>query len=739
MSFSVNRVLVIGLGLIGGSLAKALKSKRFGYIQAYDRDSEELQQGVDLGVIDEACSSLQDGVQTADIIVLAVPVKATEAVLKAIQPHLRENTIITDVGSTKGNVIAAAKSVFGQVPATFIPGHPIAGSEKSGVAAADEQLFYKHKVIITPLESSDPIATQTVARMWQFTGAEVLQMGVSRHDEVLAATSHLPHILAFSLVDTLAKEQDSTEIFRYAAGGFRDFTRIAASDPTMWHDVCLANKAEILNQIDNFSQGLAQLREAIENENTPAMLGVFTRAKAAREHFSKMLSGTAYSQKHHTGRVTFHVRSGGIVNGHIRVPGDKSISHRAVMLGAIADGVTHINGFLESEDSLATVQAFRDMGVVIEGPHVGRVKIYGVGLHGLCAPPGPLYVGNSATSMRLLCGLLAAQSFDSCLVGDASLSKRPMDRIAIPLRNMGAEIVTSEGGVPPINIKGKRCLNAINYEMPLASAQVKSGLLLAALYAKGESVIVEPAVTRDHTERMMAQFGITLQQRGSRIQVQPPQRLLNRQIDIPADISSAAFFILAGVITPESDITIERVGVNPSRAGILEILSLMGADISLENPTELCGEPVADIRVRYAPLQGITIPEHLVSISMDEFPAIFIAAASASGKTKIHGIGELRYKESDRIEAMMEGLQRMGIEISVDNDNVEITGGRFSGGRIQSYEDHRIAMAFAIAGTQASSEVVIEACNQIATSFPEFLEVAQKAGLRIHKEETNVS
>jgi len=252
-------------------------------------------------------------------------------------------------------------------------------------------------------------------------------------------------------------------------------------------------------------------------------------------------------------------------------------------------------------------------------------------------------------------------------------------------------------------------------------------------------VIVEPAVTRDHTERMMAQFGITLQQRGSRIQVQPPQRLLNRQIDIPADISSAAFFILAGVITPESDITIERVGVNPSRAGILEILSLMGADISLENPTELCGEPVADIRVRYAPLQGITIPEHLVSISMDEFPAIFIAAASASGKTKIHGIGELRYKESDRIEAMMEGLQRMGIEISVDNDNVEITGGRFSGGRIQSYEDHRIAMAFAIAGTQASSEVVIEACNQIATSFPEFLEVAQKAGLRIHKEETNVS
>ncbi|WP_036551946.1 bifunctional prephenate dehydrogenase/3-phosphoshikimate 1-carboxyvinyltransferase [Neptunomonas japonica] len=735
-----NRVLIIGLGLIGGSLAKALKKKHFAnVVVGCDRNLDELQQGIDLGIIDEGCNDFASAVKAADIIVLAVPVKATEAVLFDLKPYLQPHTVITDVGSTKGNVIVAAQNVFGSVPRNFIPGHPIAGSEKSGVAAADDTLFVKHKVILTPLPESDKRATHLIARMWQSTGAEVLQMAIERHDEVLAATSHLPHLLAFSLVDTLAKEQDSTEIFRYAAGGFRDFTRIAASDPTMWHDVCLANKQQILDQIDNFTEGLASLRRAIVEGDSQSMLGVFTRAKSAREHFNKMLTGTAYSQTHHNLQVTFHIRSAGPLLGRISVSGDKSMSHRAVVLGALAEGVTNINGFLESEDSLATVQAFRSMGVVIEGPHQGAVKIYGVGLHGLYPPPGPLYLGNSGTSMRLLSGLLAAQQFDTELLGDKSLSKRPMERVAEPLREMGASINTSENGGAPVYISGGQQLSGINYQMPVASAQVKSALLLAGLYAQGVTQIKQPAITRDHTERMLKNFGVELTTQNSVVSIASGQILKATNLDIPADISSAAFFIVAAAINPGSDLVIEQVGVNPSRSGILEIMKMMGADLSLENPMTLNGEPVADVHVRYAPLKAITIPEELVSVAIDEFPVIFVAAAAATGVTCLTGVGELRYKESDRIEAMQQGLLRMGINVVVESDNILITGGKLQGANISSYDDHRVTMAFAVAGTIAKDEVTIEACSHVATSFPEFIEIAQKAGIRIHKEETNVS
>lgn len=737
MTHRVNKVVVIGLGLIGGSLAKALKQQQFAkQVAAFDRNTDELQQGLDLGVIDVACESMAQALDQADLVVLAVPVKATEAVLRDMHPHLPSSAVITDVGSTKGNVIDAARAVFGTIPPTFVPGHPIAGSEKSGVAAADEKLFVKHKVIVTPLPDSDEKAIQLISRMWQSAGAEVLRMDVARHDEVLAATSHLPHILAFSLVDTLAKDQESKEIFRYAAGGFRDFTRIAASDPTMWHDVCIANRTELLNQLDAFTQGLSRLRSAIEAQDSQTMLGVFTRAKAAREHFNKILSGTAYSLTQQQKPSRFIVRSGTALQGAIRVPGDKSISHRAVMLGALAEGVTSISGFLESEDSQATVQAFRNMGVVIEGPHQGRVRIFGVGLNGLCPPSGPLYLGNSGTTMRLLCGLLSAQAFDSELQGDKSLSERPMERIAAPLRQMGAKIVTTERGTAPVRIYGGQQLEGIEYAMPIASAQVKSGLLLAGLYGDGETRIQQTAVTRDHTERMLQVFGVVVEQQGDAVVLPPHQTLRAANLEIPADISSAAFFIVAATLAPGSDLLIERVGVNPTRTGVLDILRLMGADIQLENTTQLSGEPVADIRVKSAQLQGIDIPEHLISTAIDEFPALFIAAAAAKGTTRLRGASELRFKESDRISAMAEGLERLGIHTRVDGDAVEIQGGILQGGRVRSHGDHRIAMAFAVAGVIAEKEVIVDACNNVATSFPDFVEVAQKAGVRIIKEET---
>ncbi|MEH6576480.1 MAG: bifunctional prephenate dehydrogenase/3-phosphoshikimate 1-carboxyvinyltransferase [Amphritea sp.] len=736
MSKLTRRILIIGLGLIGGSLAKALRTRKVCHtVIGFDRDNDELAAGLRLGVIDEAAGDLLAAVETADVVVLAVPVKAMETVLAEIQPALRPDTFITDVGSVKGNVIQAAKELFGSVPPRFVPGHPIAGSEKSGVTAADDTLFEHHKVIITPLPDSDPQAVTLIARIWQAVGAEVLQMDVERHDEVLAATSHLPHLLAFSLVDTLAQEQDRNDIFRYAAGGFRDFTRIAASDPTMWHDVGVANKDAILQKIDEFTDGLSQLREAIDSGDSRTMLGIFTRAKAAREHFTKILSGSAYAQTMNTKDATFHVQPGGQVKGTIRVPGDKSMSHRSIMLGSLANGVTEVSGFLEGEDSLATLQAFRDMGVVIEGPHQGEVKIYGVGIDGLQTPPGAIYVGNSGTSMRLLSGLLAGQKFDSVLTGDASLSKRPMERVAAPLRLMGAQVETGENGCPPIKITGGQALKGIHYDMPMASAQVKSCLMLAGLYADGVTSITEPAPTRDHTERMLKGFGYQVACSGNRVEVSAGGELQATRIDVPADISSATFFMVAAAITPDSDIVLQHVGINPTRIGVINILKLMGANLELLNEREVGGEPVADIRVRYAPLKGIRIPEDQVPLAIDEFPALFIAAVCAEGETVLSGAEELRVKESDRIQAMVDGLIILGADIEGTPDGAIIRGSSMGGGVIESHDDHRIAMAFTVAALRATGDIEIRECANVSTSFPNFVELAQQVGMKVRKEE----
>ena len=737
MNNKINKTLIIGLGLIGGSLAKALKINReFGQVIGYDRDPEETQKGLDIGVVDIAAESLAEAVEEADLIVLAVPVKAMEKVLVDIAPFISEETLITDVGSTKANVVDAAKRVFSTLPVGFVPGHPIAGSEKSGVDAADESLFEKHKVILTPLAESSSEAVNVFTLMWQSTGAEVLKMDVEKHDEVLAATSHLPHLLAFSLVDTLAQEQDNnTDIFRYAAGGFRDFTRIAGSDPTMWHDICLANKGAILAQLDCFTHGISKLRTAIDNGDSESLLGTFTRARAAREHFSRILSGTAYSQGMSEQNVTFRTQPGGSVKGKIRVPGDKSISHRSIMLGSLADGVTEVTGFLEGEDSLATLQAFRDMGVVIEGPNDGEVTIYGVGLNGLQEPPGPLYVGNSGTSMRLLSGLLAAQAFDTELSGDASLTKRPMGRVADPLRLMGAEIETAENGRPPLKIKGGQALKGMHYDMPMASAQVKSCLLLAGLYADGETSVTEPAPTRDHTERMLTGFGYPVKQENATAAVSSGGQLHATHIDVPADISSATFFMVAAAISPGSDLTLEHVGINPTRIGIINILRLMGADLELQNEREVGGEPVADIRVKYTPLKGIHIPEDQVPLAIDEFPALFVAAACAEGTTVVSGAEELRVKESDRIQSMVDGLKTLGVDIEGTPDGAIIKGGPIGGGVVESHDDHRIAMSFCVASLRATDEITINECANVATSFPRFVELAQMAGIKVEKEE----
>ncbi len=430
--------------------------------------------------------------------------------------------------------------------------------------------------------------------------------------------------------------------------------------------------------------------------------------------------------------LRFQVQPGGRLQGATQVPGDKSISHRSIMLGSLAEGVTRVTGFLQGEDSLATLRAFRAMGVAISDPDRGRVEIQGVGLHGLQPAAGVIDVGNSGTSMRLLAGLLAGQSFDSVLTGDSSLVKRPMSRVAAPLALMGVQVDTQPGGTAPLHIRGGKKLVGIEYPMPMASAQVKSCLLLAGLYAQGETAVIEPAPTRDHTERMLRTFGVEVSTSDGRACVRSGQTLRATSIQVPGDISSATFLLVGASILPGSDLLIENVGINPTRDGVLHILRLMGANIELLNRRDAGGEPVADLRVRHAELKGIDIPEHLVPLAIDEFPALLIAAACAAGKTRLTGAEELRVKESDRIQVMSDGLQALGVKATPSADGILIEGGRgFNAGRVNSRGDHRIAMAFAMAGTVARGAVNIEDCANVATSYPGFVAQMQQLGAQI--------
>ncbi|MGQ4583527.1 3-phosphoshikimate 1-carboxyvinyltransferase [Lysobacter sp. F60174L2] len=423
------------------------------------------------------------------------------------------------------------------------------------------------------------------------------------------------------------------------------------------------------------------------------------------------------------------------LRGRIRVPGDKSVSHRAVMLGALAEGSTEIHGFLEGEDTRATAAIFEQLGVRIEAPAATGRIVHGVGLHGLRGSGQALDCGNAGTGMRLLAGVLAGQAFDSVLVGDASLSKRPMRRITEPLALMGARIDTGAQGVPPLHIRGG-ALRGIDYDLPVASAQVKSALLLAGLYASGWTTVREPHPTRDYTERMLAAFGWPIEYAPGHARLEGGHRLRATRIDVPADFSSAAFFLVAASVVPGSELHIDAVGMNPRRTGLLQALRLMGADIREENPREQGGEPVADLVVRHAVLRGIEVPEALVPDMIDEFPALFIAAACADGRTVVRGAAELRVKESDRIATMAAGLRALGVAIEETPDGAVIEGraGKgvlFDRGEVDSHGDHRIAMSFAIAAQLARGEVRIRDTANVATSFPGFETLATRTGMTL--------
>jgi len=419
------------------------------------------------------------------------------------------------------------------------------------------------------------------------------------------------------------------------------------------------------------------------------------------------------------------------LRGEISVPGDKSISHRAIMLAAIAEGRSRISGFLEGEDTRATARIFAQLGVRIEAPEASERIVHGVGLHGLRGCSEPLDCGNAGTGMRLLTGLLAGQGFASVLVGDASLSKRPMSRVIEPLRQMGAQLTSTDGGLPPIRIDINKDLQGIDCKTKVASAQVKSAILLAGLYAHGETRVIEPHPTRDYTERMLRAFGWPIEFAPGQARLSGGHRLRATDVSVPADFSSAAFFLVAASVIPGSDLLLRRVGMNPRRTGLLAALRLMGADITEENPDEQGGEAVANLRVRHAQLRGIAVPEALVPDMIDEFPALFVAAAVAEGRTTISGAAELRVKESDRIAVMATALRAMGAAITETPDGAVIDGGSLCGADTDSHGDHRIAMSLAVAAQCASGETCIGDCENVATSFPGFVELARSIGFEL--------
>ncbi|MBG10706.1 MAG: bifunctional prephenate dehydrogenase/3-phosphoshikimate 1-carboxyvinyltransferase [Gammaproteobacteria bacterium] len=724
---------IIGLGMIGGSIALGLR-RTFPDLDilAADPNTESLQAAKNEGTLTRA-GSVEEVIASADLIILAVPPLALPKHLSKLQQHGKPEAVFTDVSSVKSHITANLADFETEFSSRFVPGHPIAGSEKSGYVSAKPELFERRRVILTPHADNSVAAVAEVHLMWRALGAEVLGMTSARHDEVLAATSHLPHLLAYSIVDLLLHQDASEEVFRYAAGGFADFSRIASSNAQMWSDIFVANSDATDAILTQYMRYLGDIKQLIEHRQGSDLKLLFQRAKDARDNFivnhrnlSRATTMTNYAK-------SYLLRPGGSISGALRVPGDKSMSHRAVIFGSLAKGVTRVEGFLEGEDAINTVSAFREMGVTIVGPDSGKLTIYGVGMQGLKAPRAPLYMGNSGTAMRLLAGLMAAQPFESRLIGDESLSVRPMGRIVKPLTEMGATIEMSENGTPPLQIKGAD-LRGIDYDMPVASAQVKSSLLLAGLFAEGITRVTEPAICRDHTERMLRGFGYELEGGYPEpdVSLYGGGSLQATSIDVPADISSAAFFLVAAAITPGANLTLQHVGVNPTRTGVLEILRQMGADLCFDNECEVGGEPVADIIIRYAPLAGIEIDPALVPLAIDEFPALFVAAACADGRTVLRGAEELRVKESDRLEVMAAGLRSLGVSVETFLDGIAIAGvPEFSGATIDSQGDHRIAMAFAVASLRAQSEITIKHCQNVATSFPGFVKLANKVGLKI--------
>jgi cyclohexadieny/prephenate dehydrogenase / 3-phosphoshikimate 1-carboxyvinyltransferase len=718
-------VMIIGLGMIGGSFAKALKERGLATLYAVDRREGELALGVSTGVIDHPAEMSADFISKMDVIVLATPVRAMESVLSDLKPFLSEHTLVTDVGSTKGSVVEAVRRVFGYVPANFIPGHPIAGAEKSGVLASNPLLFEKHMAIVTPLADSNPVLLDRLHRLWRAVGADVVSMDVDHHDHVLASSSHLPHLLAYTLVDALANGERSQDIFKFAAGGFRDFTRIASSDPVMWRDVFLANKEATLATLDHFTDRLADMRAAIDQGDGTSMFGVFTRAKSARDHFLRLLEQRTIGAVKEVRPVSVSVLPASAIKGDISLLGDKSLSHKAITIAALSEGVSEIKNIDLTGDVRITMQAFRDMGVVIEEVSADHLRVHGVGLRGLKAPIAPINVHQSRESLYLLLPVLAGQSFSVSVVAEGKLLNQSMGDLFSLVRKMGGRVVSEMADCLPVNLFPGKPSN-ISVDLKAGSERLRMSAFLAALYSPAESFVKPLLLGVSHCEVLLRQFGVTiLDQAGGFRLVSAP--LVGTDIVLSGDEYEAAWLVLLSSLLPGSELLIENAGLDSVSFAFFSFLKSIGADVSIpkQSVTGLCE---GKVQVGFAELQSFTLlPEQSYQFR-NELPLLCVAAAYAKGESRIQGVGSLPYYYEDRVLAFVDALAHMKIACVYENGDLLIDGGLPQGGELDCAGDDKLALAMLALGARSKSITKVNDCQKLLEEFNELESVAMQLG-----------
>lgn len=728
-------VLIVGLGMIGGSVAKALKERGLAYLFGSDRRHDELTLGVATHVIDFEAELDAEFIEKMDIILLATPVRAMEVVLEQIKPFLLDTTLVTDVGSTKGSVVEAARKVFGSVPANFIPGHPIAGAEKSGVLAANPNLFENHKVIVTPLPNSDALLVDKLHRMWTAIGADVVSMDVTHHDHVLAGSSHLPHLLAYTLVDALANSERSQDVFRFAAGGFRDFTRIASSDPIMWRDVFLANKDATLESLDSFTEHLQQLRHSIEVGDGPAMFGVFTRAKSARDHFLRLLEARSSSSASTVKPISIKVLPASLVKGEINVRGDKFLSHSLITMAALSEGVSEFSNLDMGQGVKVTLQALRDMGVVVEDFGGQRIRIHGVGLNGLKAPIAPINVHESELSLHVLLPVLAAQKFAVTFVAEGALSSQPFVDLLSIVKVMGASVTTSESGCLPFTIATEnQLINQYKIDVKGRSRQLKLAALIAGVMSQ-KNVELNLPRDLDGSDAVLSLFSceqdVRTNDKGDNIlAVKQGQKPQAASLDVPADDNKTAWLTLLACLSPGSKLMINNAGITQMNSAFLKVLLANGANIELQNVNEDQPLTVSEgkIKVGFAAFSGFTIKESEILSVCSELLLLCVAAVYAKGTSRIEGIHNLPYRWEDRVTTFVDALTIIGVPCSLQAGVLEIEGCIPCGGELDSAGDYHLSLAMLALGMRSRSPVTVNDCHKLLEEFEEFETIVESLG-----------
>lgn len=706
------RLGVAGVGLIGGSFALAVRRAGLAReVVGWGRTRANLEVALDRGIVDRADVE-PSALEGSDAVLLATPVETLAAAAAAVAPWIDEGALVLDAGSVKAPVVSACERALG-ARARFVGCHPIAGTERSGAAAASADLLVGATCALTPTEATVPTALARARRLWELLGMRVVELEAVEHDRWMALLSHVPHVLAFALCRALAPEggEPEPEPLALAGPSFLGATRVAASAPSLWRGILFANEPALESSLDRFQSSLDELAGLLRARDESGLERAIAAAAAVRRSVAAARADAPAEVR------VAPARSG--LRGTVRVPGDKSITHRALLLAAVAEGASEVEGPGGGEDNAATVRVLRGLGVRIE-LRGRRARVHGRGFAGLQPPEDVLDCGNSGTTMRLVTGLLAGRPFEARLDGDESLRRRPMERVAEPLRRLGARIETS-AGCAPLTVRGGP-LGGAAIELPVASAQVKTAVLLAGLQATGRTEVREPAASRDHTERLLPAFGVQVERPAPlAVAVEGGQTLVPARVVVPGDPSAAAFWMVAGSLVAGSRIELPGVSLNPTRSGALDVLREMGARIEVRPGPSLGEEPVADLVVESAALRGVEVRGERMLRALDEFPVLAVAAACASGVSEFADGAELRVKETDRIAAMAQGLRRLGVEVEERRDGLRVTGGGLGGGVVESGGDHRVAMAFAVAGLVAREPVTVLGADSIAVSDPAFL------------------